>query len=229
MKHGRAHLHLPKPLHGWRAFAGEVGVIVLGVLVALGAQEAVEALHWKHEVAAARSALSQDMAQSNRVFAYRVAAHDCVARRLSRIQDIIEQSAQHQAPPKVEGVFPDIGNALFKNAWETSRAAEVLAHFDRKSLGLYGAYYLQLDNIGAFMMRENDDWGILRVLEGNPDRLGPNDIAGLRVALQHASFENDIIAEIAEEELGRSRQLNVRVPAADRDRLAEVCRPLGTS
>ena len=31
------HFHLPKPLHGWREFAGEVGVIVLGVLIALGA------------------------------------------------------------------------------------------------------------------------------------------------------------------------------------------------
>ena len=31
------HIHLPKPLHGWRAFVGEVGIIVLGVLIALGA------------------------------------------------------------------------------------------------------------------------------------------------------------------------------------------------
>ena len=31
------HLHLPKPLHGWRAFVGEVGIIVIGVLIALGA------------------------------------------------------------------------------------------------------------------------------------------------------------------------------------------------
>ena len=36
------HFHLPKPLHGWRAFAGEVGIIVLGVLIALGADQAVE-------------------------------------------------------------------------------------------------------------------------------------------------------------------------------------------
>ena len=32
------HFHLPKPLHGWREFAGEVGIIVLGVLIALGAE-----------------------------------------------------------------------------------------------------------------------------------------------------------------------------------------------
>jgi len=31
------HFHLPKPLHGWREFAGEVGIIVIGVLIVLGA------------------------------------------------------------------------------------------------------------------------------------------------------------------------------------------------
>jgi hypothetical protein len=29
------HFHLPGPLHGWREFAGEVGIIVLGVLIVL--------------------------------------------------------------------------------------------------------------------------------------------------------------------------------------------------
>ena len=27
--------HLPKPLHGWRQLAGEIGIIVVGVLIAL--------------------------------------------------------------------------------------------------------------------------------------------------------------------------------------------------
>lgn len=47
------HVHVPKPLHGWRAFAGEVGVVVLGVLIALGAQQLAEWVHWKgkqHEI-----------------------------------------------------------------------------------------------------------------------------------------------------------------------------------
>ena len=33
------HFHLPKPLHGWREFLGEVGIIVIGVLIALGAEQ----------------------------------------------------------------------------------------------------------------------------------------------------------------------------------------------
>ena len=35
-------LSVPKPIHGWREFAGEVGIIVLGVLIALGAQQVAE-------------------------------------------------------------------------------------------------------------------------------------------------------------------------------------------
>ena len=217
------HFHLPKPLHGWREFAGEVGIIVLGVLIALGAEQLVESLHWRGEVRDAKSAIRQDMAQSNRVFAYRVAAHDCVTRRLNKISEIIERSALHQAPASVGDVFPDIGNALLKNAWETSRSGQVLQHFDRKSLGLYGIYYLQLDNVHDFLMREGDDWGVLRALRGNPNRLAAPDIAGMRVALMHASFDNDIIAGIALDELGYSKGLGVSVPKPDRVRLATVC------
>ena len=39
------HFHLPKPLHGWREFAGEVGIIVIGVLIALGADQLLNDWH----------------------------------------------------------------------------------------------------------------------------------------------------------------------------------------
>lgn len=44
------HIHLPKPLHGWRELAGEVGVIVIGVLLALGAEQGIETLHRRAQV-----------------------------------------------------------------------------------------------------------------------------------------------------------------------------------
>ena len=40
------HVHLPKPLHGWRAFVGEVGIIVIGVLIALAAEQVAEDWRW---------------------------------------------------------------------------------------------------------------------------------------------------------------------------------------
>jgi hypothetical protein len=50
----------------------------------------------------------------------------------------------------------------------------------------------------------------------------------MRVALMHASFENDIIADIALEELGYSKALGVSVPRPEPARLATVCRLLAT-
>lgn len=35
--------HLLKPLQGWREFTHEIVIIVMGVLIALGAQQLVEA------------------------------------------------------------------------------------------------------------------------------------------------------------------------------------------
>ncbi len=45
------HFHLPKPMHGWRAFAGEVGVIVLGVLIALAGQQVAQSFQWRGDAA----------------------------------------------------------------------------------------------------------------------------------------------------------------------------------
>ena len=220
------HVHLPKPLHGWREFAGEVGVIVLGVLIAIALEQLVETIHWQGQVRDARTAIAEDMAQTNRAFAFRVAAHDCIAARLTKLNDIIERSAKHEPVPNLGPVMPDIGNALFQNAWQTSRASQTLTHFDRRALRLYGAYYVSVDSITGLIAHEVDDQTVLEILEGDPGRLGPSDISGLRVAVRRAMFDNDLIASIAQDALETSKSLGVAIPRANEARLAEVCRPL---
>ena len=220
------YFQLPKPLHGWRQFVGEVGVIVLGVLIAIALEQLVETIHWQGQVRDARGAIGDDMSQTNRAFAFRVAAHDCIAARLIKLNEIIERSARHQPVPHLGEVMPDIGNALFQNAWQTSRASQTLAHFDRRKLRLYGSYYVGIDSVTSFYGHEVDALTVLRVLEGDPGRLGPSDISGLRVAVRQAMFDNDLIASIAQDSLDTAKSLGVDVPQANRTRLADVCRPL---
>ena len=57
-------LSMPKPLHGWRAFAGEVGVIVLGVLLALGAQQLDETVNQRREASATRVTLVREIEET---------------------------------------------------------------------------------------------------------------------------------------------------------------------
>jgi hypothetical protein len=77
---------LPKPLHGWRAFFGEVGVIVLGVLIALGATQVVDAWQWRQQVKQADLAF-QDELQAAVWNAYvRLTVEQCLNHRLIEIE-----------------------------------------------------------------------------------------------------------------------------------------------
>ena len=65
--------------------AGEVGTIVLGVLIALGAQDFVQSLHWNREVRETRKALDAELARDLAVFEQRYRNRGCVADRLAEI------------------------------------------------------------------------------------------------------------------------------------------------
>src|SRR5213080_3076022 len=80
------HVHLPKPLHGWREFAGEVGIIVIGVLIALTAEQLVEAAHWRTEVSNFRTSIDSEVAIDLGTYDYRMRENGCVGRRLDELQ-----------------------------------------------------------------------------------------------------------------------------------------------
>ena len=54
------HFRLPKPLHGWREFVGEVAIIVLGVLIALAAEQA-RSFHDRNMARHARSEIQMEL------------------------------------------------------------------------------------------------------------------------------------------------------------------------
>src|SRR5437763_16355172 len=83
------HFHLPKPLHGWRAFVGEVAIIVLGVLIALAAEQVVETVHEKRVANETRSAIRAEFNEDLTGLALRGDAEPCIARRLTDVRKIV--------------------------------------------------------------------------------------------------------------------------------------------
>src|SRR5262249_9107316 len=86
------HVHMPKPLHGWRAFAGEVGIIVLGVLIALGAEQVVQYGHERSGAREAAGAIRGELEQNLAKLKSRWENRGCVARRLDELQALISSS-----------------------------------------------------------------------------------------------------------------------------------------
>ena len=54
------HLHRPRPLHGWREISLEVGVIVVGIIIAIGLEQTVEFLHHNQQRGQLVEALRKD-------------------------------------------------------------------------------------------------------------------------------------------------------------------------
>lgn len=225
------HIHLPKAPHGLREAVREVGVIVVGIVIAILLEQGAEQLHWMHEVGLARTALHDEMRLADRTFTFRVSAEPCIARRLDVLETIIEKVARGEPVPHLGQVMPDIGNAYNDNIWESHRAAQTLTHFGDRELQKLGLYYLQLSNVRTFGFDETRTLQTLRVLQGDPSRLGPADVAGLRVAIQQLRFDNTIISEIAADELAYAKAL--RIPTPDLEgitaRVAAVCAPVAAA
>lgn len=76
-------IHKIKPVHGWREFFGEVGIIVLGVLIALAAESLVERWRWHEETEQNREAIKRDLYASALNAWERLGVEPCLRGRLS--------------------------------------------------------------------------------------------------------------------------------------------------
>ena len=80
------HFHLPKPLHGWREFLGEVGIIVVGVLIALGAEQVVEMIGWRDRASSARQSLRGELADHYEDAVEWRTVEPCIDAQLDRLE-----------------------------------------------------------------------------------------------------------------------------------------------
>lgn len=99
-------VHKPKPAHNWRELLREIGVIVIGVLIALVAEQIVEILHWRSEVAHARSGLSQEFSGDIAVADERTRLAPCFPVRIQQIASILDTAASTGRLPPVGPNYP---------------------------------------------------------------------------------------------------------------------------
>jgi hypothetical protein len=150
------HFRLPKPLHGWREFAGEVGIIVVGVLIALGAEQVVEGLHWQSQVAEFRKAEDSELANNLAAFRYRLLQGPCVQRRIAQLQ----QWGKDSRSGKTEPLNGEIGRPsvviIRSSVW--SARGDALSHLPLGTRLDYSGLYDLFDNVQQQIITEREAW-----------------------------------------------------------------------
>ena len=221
---------LLKPLRGWRAFAGEVGVIVLGVLIALGAQQFVENWQWRRETSATRDALRREAADNLEAALQRSQQQPCVEQRLKEIAAIF---AAHKAGNPIQ-IFRPIGRPVSyygrTDTWQVEIASQSLSHMSLEEKLAFAKAFGDYENLNNVLRVEQDSWLRLNVLNA-PDQLEAGDWPPLRQAYAQAqslSARMKIItgAILVSQTLGHQPRQAEETPVAVTLAIREFCKPM---
>jgi len=165
------HVHLPKPLHGWREFFGEVGIIVLGVLIALGFGQIVEQWQWHRDVETARHAIADELVESAEQGAERLAIEDCLRGRIGELSarlnttrgqwtaDPLRLAPKAQLTPHWDNramgrVYSVPLRGWSQDAWDTAKSTGTLDHMRHNEVADYSAIYAEIAGIRDFQAQE---------------------------------------------------------------------------
>ena len=184
------HVHLPKPLHGWRQFAGEVGIIVLGVLIALAAEQIVATLHERSEAREAARTIRSELEVNMARLRSRHQVRACVANRINELQSLIDSAGPAGGPittPKWVG-RPQFWTMQLSR-WQATAQAGRAALIPAEDLNLYGSMYSFMERVNTEGAAEQDAWAKLRTLE-HLQRLTPETAFQLQMSLQEARYIN---------------------------------------
>lgn len=185
-----AHFHIPKPLHGWRAFAGEVGIIVLGVLIALGAEQLVQSVHDRYLARQAVDHIRSELSFDSAFAAERVAIGDCMRASFTDLGQRLTASADNwpglQGKPLNGAPREPAKGSLFAvpppltsphhiwpvSAWTSATNAGVFNRGQRRFFN-YAALYAMVDWLDRLQDREMTDYTKLTPFNA-PQKLDPS-------------------------------------------------------
>jgi hypothetical protein len=194
------HFHLPKPLHGWREFAGEVGIIVMGVLIALGVEQVASAIHDRSSERQAHLAVDAEIKQNLSYMKARMATQGCVQRRLDEIGALLAKAGDGALSPRPNWIGQP---AIWFNSderWQAATASGRASLFSPDEQSRLGGVYVASKQFVGAEEREQDAWAQLRGLESWTGALGPAGRVHFISALQAARlelWETDIGARVA--------------------------------
>ncbi len=158
-------VHIPKPLQGWRVFCGEVGIIVLGVLIALAAQQLVEAWQWRNEVAGFRDAVREEMELDLGTYPYRARQKPCITARLGELQRWLDGWRNGRGERLLGPIGMTTSHVIRTNVWD-SRDPDTFAHMPRHERLENSFLYSEFANNEVHRLDEREAWIQLASFDG---------------------------------------------------------------
>jgi hypothetical protein len=190
-------VHKPKPFHNWREFLKEYAIIVVGVLTALFADQAVQSIDWQHKVDAAIADMDNELGVADGPQAYaRLAIHDCLTTRLSVLRQAVERGDRIQSRMIIDSL--GLPNRTYDSlAREAATASDVASHMPPQRMLQYRAPYEVVPEMDRLADRELIDLGHLRALPAVGGQLETREKLAENDAVEALRLDDDAISREA--------------------------------
>lgn len=179
-----------KPPNGWNAVGWELLIVAAGVLLALGAQQAVETVNQRREAAQTRETLTNEIKETLAILELRRAAQPCIDRRLKEVRAIVDDWGRTGGFQTPRWVSQATWFAIVTARFDAAESAGRLALLPSEEQYRMGQVVGNLRSFADIQSKEIDTWGTLRMLQSGAEALSASDRTAIRKALQDASTLN---------------------------------------
>ena len=167
-------IHKPKHVGNWRELAEEVAIIVLGVLIALGAEQLVQRMEWRHKRHAAEEAMRAELRDDDGPQAViRSAMHPCVQQSLDAIRAGAEQGAGRDAMRRMIDGYRLPFLTWDSLAYQGAMASDISVHMPSETMQLWTSAYAVIPALDRANEREFQHLAQLRSLSRTGGALSP--------------------------------------------------------
>lgn len=217
-------IHKPKPWHGFQEFLKEYLIIVLGVLTALGLEQFVDSLHWRHKVDQAERNMRVEVERDRTDASQYAILAACADAYLDRVRDDLLRRDQADLARLYQLGEPFVTEPWTATAWEAAVASQIGDHMATDRFLNYAEAFRRADLMKDVQFRLRDHFAAAMV--GRFDLPGGQGQADQLTAAESLRRDIALARIITSDFIANTDRLNIAPnpkEAAAYQRKAEVC------
>lgn len=211
-------VHPPRAIDSWREFLIEILIIVIGVALALAAEEALSDYHSNREVEVVQESLNDELADSLFAALERIRFADCQKQALDRLD-----AMAHQPGGATVSELPASPVRLWGSAaWDAAVASGIVEEMGHDQRHAYAVLFSLVRTMKEWNSRERELWAIAGAYARTPPA-SPEARHRLGEAVSQLRSLNGIMTLAARQFIDTARPLGLELSAVDS---AELRAPL---
>jgi hypothetical protein len=201
-------VHKPRPIHNWRDLAIEVAVIVVGIVIALSAEQFIQGLEWRHKLSRSEEQMRLEMTKDDGPqFVQRLAASECIDQGLAGIRAGIERGDSRAAVIDAINKLEIPRHTYQGDAYHAAAASGVLAKLEPERLDKWNYIYAPIPVLDRIAEREFFDAANLHVIRNAGGALSESEQLKISEAVENLRRDNiAMVREATQAEQGLRSQ-----------------------